>query len=140
MKCVGFAVAVMLLALAETSGATTPYEIDFKLTNALSYDAMDISVNYAAANGGFSGSGEFVACTPNASLNATMVFNDVSPVLKSGLMRLTAIAGPAVLFTCVFDSNSGTPSASNFVISVTSWHSPSTTTPPSIQISRIQVQ
>ncbi|HYC54067.1 MAG TPA: hypothetical protein VEL28_03925 [Candidatus Binatia bacterium] len=131
---------VALLTLPSVAGATSPYSIDFKLFNFSSYDALDVSVNYASANGGFAGAGDAVACTPNAALGATMAFNDVAPTLKSGAIRLSPFAGQVVLFTCTFDSNAGAPSAANFAISVTGWGPPTNTTSPVVVISRIQAQ
>ena len=129
----------MALLSPQRSFATTAYDIDFKLNNSLSYDSIDISVDYSAANGDFTGSGDTVACTANASLSALAAFNEASPVLKAGIGRSTPIAGPVVLFTCTFDSNGGAPSAGNFVITLRGWESTSTSTAPTIQISRIQV-
>lgn len=132
-------VFVGILLVPRASLATTTYDIDLSLTCARSYDSLDISIDFAAANGGFAGSGATVSCTPNYSLNATMRFNEETSVLKAGAMSTTPISGPAVLFTCLFDSNGGAPPASNFVISLRGWESSSTTLAPSIQISRIQV-
>src|SRR5690606_6573582 len=104
------------------------------------YGSIDVRVSYAAANGGFSGSGATVACTPNASLNAAMAFNDLESItrLNGSFMHINQVTGPAVLFTCTFDSNSGTPSAANFTITIYDWSSTTTTTAPVVQISRIQ--
>lgn len=132
-------IALATLLTAAPSLATTSYDIDIKLTNALTYDSLDISVNFAAANGSFSGTGATVSCTPNTSINALMAFNEESTVLKGSAMSSTPITGPAVLFTCLFDANSSAPVASNFVVTLRGWESSSTTTPPTIQISRIQV-
>lgn len=140
MKILPF-LAVLACILHPTIGwATTPYAIDLKLMSSQSYGAIDVHINYAAANGDFSGTGTSVSCVPNASLGVTMVANDQAPLsmLKAGLMRTTEIAGPVVLFTCGFDSNSGAPSASNFVITIYDWSSESTTTAPTVQISRIE--
>ncbi|HYC54231.1 MAG TPA: hypothetical protein VEL28_04760 [Candidatus Binatia bacterium] len=119
------------------SAATTAYDIDVKITNSQSYETIDLTVNYSGANGGFSGSGSTVSCTPNATLNATTSFNDVAPNLKSGTMRTTQFAGPVVLYTCIFDANAGAPTAGQFVITIRDWTSSSTSTAPTVQISRI---
>lgn len=132
-----FLLTLSILFFPIASSATTAYDIDFKITNAQSYDSIDLTINYAAANGGFTGSGSTVSCTPNASLSTSNSFNDASPNLKSGTMQTSEFTGPVVLFTCVFDSNAGAPSSGNFTITLRGWSSGSTATPPTVQISRI---
>lgn len=134
--------ACALLLRPASAWATTAYSIDFKVTNSNTYGAINVKINYAGANGGFAGSGSTVSCTPNASLNASTAFMDLdsSSQLSAGMIQLNGIAGPAVLFTCTFDSNGGAPSASNFLITIYDWSSDFTTTAPTVQISRIQVQ
>lgn len=140
MRILRSALVLSFLLLSTTSWATTPYAIDLKVTNSQSYNSIDLRITYSAANGGFAGSGSTVSCTTNASLNASASYNDQESIsrLNTAIMRDAVMAGPAVLFTCTFDSNGGAPSASNFVISVYDWSSSSTTTPPTVQISRIE--
>lgn len=140
MRFTKLALTVSLLVLPNTSRATSPYAIDLKVTNSQSYNTIDLRITYSAANGSFAGSGSAVSCTTNPSLNASASYNDQESIsrLNTAIMRDGAMAGPVVIFTCIFDSNGGPPSASDFVISVYDWSSSSTTTPPTVQISRIQ--
>lgn len=139
MKLASSLFAAVMLLSPTLSSATTAYDITFKLNNSLSYDSIDISIDYSIADGDFSGSGATVSCTPNGSLNAIMAFNEASQVVWSGVMSTTPIAGPVVLFTCIFDSNGGAPVAGDFFIYLRGWSSSSTSTAPAIQISSIQV-
>ena len=139
MKIFGAVTLAAAVLWPAIGGATTAYDIDIKITNSQSYETIDLTVNYSSANGGFTGSGSTVSCTPNATLNATTSFNDVAPNLKTGTMRTTQFAGPVVLYTCIFDANAGAPTAGQFVITVRDWTSPSTSTAPTVQISRIQL-
>ncbi len=134
------------LAVCPLSAFATNYEIDFKVTNQKAYSSLDLSINYAAAPGDFTGSGEGAACT--STLNALLAFNNCTStslpgcpqtdVLKSAIAALPDLQGPVVLFTCTMSAAS-LPSANQFVISVLDWTAPHTT-PPTVVVSRIAAQ
>jgi hypothetical protein len=128
-----FGTAFFIVATAAAARATD-YDIDFKLTNANPYTAIQFKVNYTSAPGAFSGSGGSVACTANSSLNSLAAFNPTSPYLKGGFIATTAFTGPVVLATCIFSSTGGAPTVGQFSISIDDYlGSPS----PSVSISRI---
>ena len=65
----GGLLSVMVTVIPVTAG--TIYAVDIKVNNTSSYDALDFSVNYSAANGTFVGSGTGVQCTTNVSVRPT---------------------------------------------------------------------
>jgi hypothetical protein len=110
------------------------YDIDFKITNTNSYDAVQFKVNYSSAPGEFSGDGAGVACATNSALNSLGAYNEVSPFLKGGIITLTAFSTPVVVATCVFSSTGGAPTAGQFSISIDTY---SGSASPTVSISRI---
>lgn len=140
------AAVLAALCLSASSAVAANYDVDFKLTTTLSYDSLQLLIDYSATPGNISGGGTSASCT--STLNAVPAFNNCDTAsyagcastakkLKSAQMDTAGIAGPVVLFTCRWVGTSA-PVASQFVISVADW-SASHTTAPSISASRIQL-
>lgn len=138
-------VVLALFSPIATASAAN-YDVDIKLTTALSYQSVQLSVGYSATPGNIVGGGSSTSCA--TTLNALSKFNNcdtashpgcasTTKTLKSGQIDTAGIAGPTVLYTCRW-SGSSAPQASQFVISLVDW-SASHTTAPSFSISRIQL-
>jgi hypothetical protein len=130
-----FLIAAAVL-LSGSAASATDYDIDFKITNANAYTAVQFKVHYTGAPGEFSGNGTSVSCTANAALNSLTAFNEASPYLHQAFIATSAFTGPIVVSTCVFSGTGGAPTAGQFTITLDDWTA-SHGTPPSLSISRI---
>ena len=130
--------ASLVTVLAAPAHATL-YEIDFKLTTNAAYEALQFRVGYSNASGDFVGTGDDVDCTVNTGMGALAALNDedANDLLKQAYMTTAAFQGPILVSTCVFDRASGTPLASQFVITIDDW-SASHSQPPTVAVTRIE--
>ena len=126
------------------SGAAeaTLYDVKVKLINDVTVEALQFEIDYSAAGGNFSGSGDTVDCTVNSNINATGAFydDDSGDELRTSLMKLSpGIDGIVRIITCTFDASSK-PATTDFVVTVTDWY-PTTVSPdPDVSVYKVEAQ
>ena len=102
-------------------------EIVFSLVDALALGAMDFSVDYSAAPGGFVGSGPDVSCTIDSGWNLGLANDeDDQRKLTAALVALFGFSGPGQVMSCSYESGAIAPVAEDFVVQVTSAADPAT--------------
>jgi hypothetical protein len=96
-----------------TTGGGGPqnYDITFNLATAsAAVSSLQFDVNYAAATGGFQGSGSTVSCTKQV-VTALFAPNDVeaTSTLTLGLVDLDGFTAPRAVAKCTFNGDAGDP-------------------------------
>jgi hypothetical protein len=97
----------------------TDFVIGFTMVDAVNVGALQFSVDYSGAPGGFDGAAATVECFDRTSSLAS--FNDVegSTSLSAGFINLAGFAGPnRLLAECNFTSTGAAPVAGDFTITV----------------------
>ena len=101
-----------------TVAAGGKYIVTFSQTNATTYGALQLEVNYSGAPGGFTGTGSTVVCT-KLSAAGSAAYNDNEGTKKLGLGWISAdgSTGPQTLAVCDFDATA-TPVVANFPVTI----------------------
>jgi Tfp pilus assembly protein PilV len=128
------------VAASARPASATLYDVKFRLTQSVTVEALQFSVNYTAAGGEFVGSGADVECVSNSAINAIAAFNDVeaTDTLHSSLIKTSGIAGAVLVVTCTFDAASK-PAKSDFVVTVVDWY-PAVSPNPTVSCSGVSEQ
>jgi hypothetical protein len=114
--------------LGPTTTTTTPiregfFDIHFRVTSASApINALQFSVNYAAAPGGFEGTGGLVSCTNDFTGESLFAPNDedAEEKLTVGLITVDGITATTAIATCTFqgDTLQDVPVPANFVVTI----------------------
>jgi cysteine-rich repeat protein len=94
------------------------YEVTFAVNGSARLGALQVGVDYSAASGLFSGTGEAVQCS--ADVDALAMFNDREgfKTLNVGLIATGGFQAPHDVFTCKFEGVGRAPTVADFAISV----------------------
>jgi cysteine-rich repeat protein len=103
------------------------YDVTFGVTGQAEIGSLQFSVSYAAASGGFSGSGDAVECAvvaPGAGHLASFNDKDAEARLLTGIISMGGFQAPAEVVRCRFESDSLEPVDGDFSIVVSDASTP----------------
>jgi len=110
--------------LASTTTSTMSLEdlctVDVDLLDTVTLGALQLDVDYSATSGGtFEGTGSAVTCTGLAA-GSLYSFNDLdaSQILRTSVISLSGLLGPARIMSCIFVPGAIDPIIEEFVITV----------------------
>jgi hypothetical protein len=108
--------------VTSTTVTTVPsgnsFDITFNLVEAVTVGALQFSVNYSGAPGGFDGAADTVQCTDSTSSLASFNDNEATTTLTAGFINLGGFTGPRAVATCNFTSTGAAPVAGDFTVTV----------------------
>ena len=97
------------------------FDVLFRVTDTVSIGALQFSVDYSGATGGFTGAADGVQCTASPAISGAIFTpndDEAASTLRIGIISLGGINAPADLVMCGFDSTNGAPVAGDFVITL----------------------
>jgi hypothetical protein len=82
--------------------------------------ALQLTIDYSAAPGGFDGSAADVECTNRVGVGSIVSFNDIdaTKTLNAGFIVVKGMTAPRVLADCKFTATGGTPEPDDFVVTI----------------------
>jgi hypothetical protein len=99
-------------------GGGNAFDIGFNLVEAVNVGALQFTVGYSGAPGGFDGAADQVQCTDATGSLASFNDDEASTTLSAGFISLGGFTGPRLVATCNFTSTGAAPVPGNFTITV----------------------
>ena len=99
-------------------GGGNAFTIGFDLVDAVNIGALQFSVDYSGAPGGFDGAADTVSCSDKTGSLASFNDNEATSALSAGLINLGGFTGPLQVVTCAFTSTGTAPVPADFVLTV----------------------
>jgi hypothetical protein len=101
-----------------TIGGGSTFTIGFDLVEAVNIGALQFSVDYSGAPGGFDGAADTVSCSDKTGSLASFNDNEGTTTLSAGFINLGGFTGPRQVATCAFTSTGTAPVAGDFTVTV----------------------
>jgi len=101
-----------------TGGGGSVFTIGFNLVDAVNIGALQFSVDYSGAPGGFDGAADQVECFDRTSSLASFNDDEGTTTLNAGLINLAGFSGPRLVVECNFTSTGTAPVAGDFAVTV----------------------
>jgi hypothetical protein len=99
-------------------GGGNTFTIGFDLVEAVNIGALQFSVDYSGAPGGFDGAADTVLCSDKTGSLASFNDNEATSTLSAGFINLGGFTGPRQVATCTFTSTGAAPVPGDFVLTV----------------------